>query len=539
MKLNENKLRQIIRESIKSVLNEYQGGSMGTEVQKEGEIGKLLNESTRDNLLLPYLNVLRERGDNCNLGQLKNFLMKKFVVEGNMHALSLGSNFYLSGVARYYFNGDLTENTKLNIFYPEITDKFKYDICQRLDEIIVYLRNAYIDTTGTQWEQPEDFGTLTISALFKKYGGKVDKLKNKNNPKSVVHKYANEPTNVGNDYTFDIMYSQDDCKKYNEVTSPGAWCITYAQQHYNAYTKRNKSHFVILSKNGYENTPRKVGNNFPKDEYGLSLLAVQQSDVDGRFICCTTRWNHGGYNGVPSIPNADYALSYDEIKKVTGLSDEKFQIIFNIWEENKKEHKGVDRSKLNAIKLEAARKFKYAQMLFRNGTSMQQLHDDGWILEAYPLSPKEQNDFSKINKSIFAISTSVDGGNEKYFTIMDRGEVKPNEILCNGITHGDSYNLNWYMRNEEFGNRYAVCDTKSGYMFYFYKLHNIINIDGEKYFKEIKQITNDGLFSLTNVSGGKSIIDINTGGALRFPNGETICERVEKIIRDWIIEPGF
>lgn len=119
---------------------------------------------------------------------------------------------------------------------------------------------------------------------------------------------------------------------------------------------------------------------------------------------------------------------------------------------------------------------------------------------------------------------------------MDRGEVKPNEILCNGITHGDSYNLNWYMRNEEFGNRYAVCDTKSGYMFYFYKLHNIINIDGEKYFKEIKQITNDGLFSLTNVSGGKSIIDINTGGALRFPNGETICERVEKIIRDWIIE---
>ena len=76
------------------------------------ESKQVINESSRDNLLLPYLELVQKIEPNITLGQLKNYLMKKFVTEGNIHALSLGSNFYLSGVARYYFNGDLTTNKK-------------------------------------------------------------------------------------------------------------------------------------------------------------------------------------------------------------------------------------------------------------------------------------------------------------------------------------------------------------------------------------------------------------------------------------------
>ena len=58
-------------------------------------------------MLLPYVMQLREKGINTNVSQLKQYLLKKFVNEGLMRNLSLGSNFYLAGVARYYFNGDL------------------------------------------------------------------------------------------------------------------------------------------------------------------------------------------------------------------------------------------------------------------------------------------------------------------------------------------------------------------------------------------------------------------------------------------------
>ena len=88
--------------------------------EKQESTGELLMEGSRDNLLLPYLEILQKRGQQVTLSELKNYLMRKFVTEGNIHALSLNSNFYLSGVARYYFNGDLTFNKRLNIFFTNL-----------------------------------------------------------------------------------------------------------------------------------------------------------------------------------------------------------------------------------------------------------------------------------------------------------------------------------------------------------------------------------------------------------------------------------
>ena len=125
-----------------------------------------LTESKRDDMLLPYVNILRGKGINTNVSQLKQFLLRKFVNEGLMRNLSLHSNFYLVGVARYYFNGDLTSNKVLNVFDETITDEFIPEICERLNACILVLRNAYVDSVGTEFEQPEDFGTLKLNALF-------------------------------------------------------------------------------------------------------------------------------------------------------------------------------------------------------------------------------------------------------------------------------------------------------------------------------------------------------------------------------------
>ena len=141
-----------------------------------GDIVKqVLFEGSRDKALSVFLPLFQKRGIEMSQSQLKQDLLRKFVSEAGMHNLSLGGNYYLCGVARYYFNGDLTSNTRPGLLYPNVKDKFDTEICKRLDVIIGILRNAYIDTVGTQWEQPEDFGTLSINALLRKYNKKVNK----------------------------------------------------------------------------------------------------------------------------------------------------------------------------------------------------------------------------------------------------------------------------------------------------------------------------------------------------------------------------
>ena len=135
----------------------------------------ILNESKRDDLLLPCLEILKSKGVNTTLGELKRFLLRKFVEEGDMRNLSLGSNFYLAGVARYYFNGDLTLNKDLSIFKPNPMepDNWNKEVCKKLNALILILRNSVVDSVGETFEQPEDFGTLTIARLLKKYNKKI------------------------------------------------------------------------------------------------------------------------------------------------------------------------------------------------------------------------------------------------------------------------------------------------------------------------------------------------------------------------------
>lgn len=496
------------------------------------ESKQVINESSRDNLLLPYLELVQKIEPNITLGQLKNYLMKKFVTEGNIHALSLGSNFYLSGVARYYFNGDLTTNKKLNIFYPNVTDEFIVDVCQRLDEIIIYLRNSYIDTTGTKWLQPEDFGTLSIAKLFRKYGGIIDKLKAKQDKykTNTEDKYNNVSNKIGNNYTYDIIYDYEDCRKYNSATSPGAWCITYGKQHYDGYTKRNKSHFVIFRKDGYETIERKIGKNFPLDEYGLSLLAVQQSNKTGEFICCTSRWNHGGYGNIPTIKNADDVLSFDELKKITGVNDSDFELIFNVWKEqnDKKSNKRLEKGKENLILTDIIRTFKYCQMMIQNGSNLKQLFDNNLIDDARLLSDNNEHntniDKVKISKNIIALRTTKDEVSK--WTICDRGILMPEQVLGDNFSSGnDDMRFRW--APEEFKDNIVVFNTKRrGSVLYSKKTHNIISINDNKYFTMTQNIGDSKYFLLFDERDACYILDSTTFKPLYTPNNENVFENV-------------
>ena len=504
----------------------------------------ILNESTRDNFLIPYVNMLKEKGIETNLGELKRYLLRKFVEEGDMRNLSLGSNFYLAGVARYYFNGDLTENQELGIFTNQ-PDQFKEEICKRLNALILILRNSYIDSVGTKFEQPEDFGTLSLEKLLKKYSKKIDKELGieVNKPKETP---IDTNESVGNGYTFDILYKYPDATKYYKATQPGAWCITYGKQHYDSYIKLLKIHYVIFRKNGWENVPREKGPDWtsqkPQDEYGSSLIAVLQSNNSWEPVYITSRWNHGYFED-NSQCEADHAFTTQEFMEKTGVSQADLERIFNIWKANKAKDKG-NGAKAKELAIErttVVRHLKYAQMRINGGenplTALGVSSPDDMILIVGNGKP---------SKSIVAYKFSIRGtGN--YAVMVDR-----NQIIYESAVSEDNFRDGDYVKTYSYTNtetsyyewiKDAIVIQKNPYsqkyMIYNIKKHKFLDIDGTKVFGHLMDTSTytgrktPNFYEIKQTENQMALIDCNTNEPLVLPNGHSWFEGYKSAVDDF------
>jgi len=477
----------------------------------------IINESKRDDLLLQYMELLNNNGINVTLGQVKSKLLNKFVVEGNIHNLSLRSNFYLAGVAKYYFAGVLTKNKDLSLMKKEswegqdIQDVWNVPVCKKLDALIEVLRNAYIDTIGKNMLEPEDFGELPINELLRKYSKEIKKIIGSTTKEK--ESGIDISNNVGDGYTFEIMYSYEDCQKYNIPTSPGAWCITYGQQHYNSYVRWLDIHYVIFRKNGWEKiarpadptqepgwTPQK-----PQDAYGNSLIALLQSNKSPEPVYITSRWNHGSGD---YRCEADHAYTKEEFQRITGTSDADLKRIYDIWKQTK-----TTKGKRNETKkeeLSTLRSLKYMQMRINAGENPEKLFDTTNYIYGS----------QKINKGLFACSASISdttlGTNRKtvYF-LFDNGSIQF-ETIANDTT--DFKLIGQQIIFIELG--------KDKHVIYSVLHHKVLKIDDVYYFKRVPQI---GKFLRTNnehclfeVKQGKldaALIDSETMEPLQLPNG--------------------
>jgi hypothetical protein len=408
----------------------------------------LLNEGARDRALEMFLPYFQKRGMNITISQLKQALLAKFVNEAGMHNLSLESNFYLVGVARYYFNGDLTTNKQLNILYPRVKDRFNPQVCQRLDALVEILRNAYVDSVGTKWEQPEDFGKLTIQQLLKKYNSKINKalgIDTKPEVPAEVPQISQDYT-AGKNYTYEILYSYEDAKKYNRATEPGAWCITYGKQHYDGYIRRLKIHYVVFKQNGYEGIPRKVGPGFtkrkPHDAYGNSLICVLQSNSSARPVYITSRWNHGSYHDGTSGTEADHAYTTEEFLQVIGCDSSVLDRAFEQWKTNMESSKvkAKDRTAMRADRLNAMRQLKYAQMMINGGA-------DPFSIQYLRLLPVDGYEGNKPNpKGLYWVEVSVND-EESFVTFMDRKKIMFDKFLVSSTAIGGGHYMSHYRYN--------------------------------------------------------------------------------------------
>lgn len=487
-----------------------------------------LTESKRDDFLLQYIPLLQKRGIETSVGQLKSYLLNKFGVEFGIHNLSKPSNYFFSGVARYYFEGLLTTNKRLNVLYPNVQDKPIQEICVRLDALVDILRNAYIDSVGTKFEQPEDFGTLPLDKLLKKYNKKINQylgLDVKEKP-SEEESQVDQSVDAGKNYTYEILYSYADAKKFNQWTTPGAWCITYGEQHYNAYVRRLKIHYVVFMCKGFENIPRKVGKGFtkkkPHDEYGNSLICVLQSNMSPEPIYITSRWNHG--YGDTQGTEADHAYTKEEFLKVIGCDESVLTRCFEQWQETVKKNKENGNTASSKTKKEAKevlRKFKYAQMMISNGAQLQDFCDEGYLLAGR---------FEKPMKSVLLVGMKSDESGDTYYTIFDRGQLKFDQYFVKG---------GGYRNKPDFKviNDVLVCLTNNDKtVFYNIKKRSVITADGVKTFTHVPYDLNERYlraqidykrYYMVAASGNQiAVIDTQKGDFLTSPQGNSIFESI-------------
>ena len=70
------------------------------------------------------------------------------------------------------------------------------------------------------------------------------------------------------------------------------WCIIISEEAYKEHTDNGENVFYFLVRSDMQNVPRLPGKEFPKDEYGLSLMAVCVTPKGG-ISSITSRWNYG------------------------------------------------------------------------------------------------------------------------------------------------------------------------------------------------------------------------------------------------------
>ena len=108
------------------------------------------------------------------------------------------------------------------------------------------------------------------------------------------------------DYTVIPIKTFEEAYEYHEAVS---WCIVISKEAFDEYTK-NGNKFYFLGNDQWWDVPCVPGKDFPYDNYGYSLIAIEVSP-EKEIVSVTSRWNE-------CYENSGNFLTETQLKELLG-----------------------------------------------------------------------------------------------------------------------------------------------------------------------------------------------------------------------------
>lgn len=172
--------------------------------------------------------------------------------------------------------------------------------------------------------------------IFCKYNDVLGKMQC-DNFETLMSKYYDQAkaydeqmkSNVGNklEESHYSIHKVDSFEEANEKFSKWSYhglplCFTTGRGQWENFTKNGSNTAYVCLKEGWKEIPEEEGENFPYDNYGLSMIWVFVDD-EGNLTNCCIRWNHHGENRMTEYQyggtGADDALTESSISNVLGV----------------------------------------------------------------------------------------------------------------------------------------------------------------------------------------------------------------------------
>ena len=177
-------------------------------------------------------------------------------------------------------------NSRINQckFLPGVTRMFM--VGQIADAKTIFGINATLEVIGTYHdnEYDGDLNGETAQGIIAKFRDELAERLAVKKKESASGDYGDGTS----DYEIVKVPSFEKAGEYAKYTS---WCVTQTSHAYNNYTHDGIGIFYFLLKHGFENVECVPGEGCPRDEYGMSMIAVSINE-DGSVNTTTCRWNH-------------------------------------------------------------------------------------------------------------------------------------------------------------------------------------------------------------------------------------------------------
>ena len=223
---------------------------------------------------------------------------------------------YLTYNFRHTFN--LMQNSDMKYLYPfakiayydlkfDLTDDFQAERTE-LKQIINLCKN----NTGLfeKYIQGKDLNFKQLHDIFKPI---LDEIKN--SEENIINN-----TEYKQNTNYEIIEVKsfnlaNEIGKHSGVENGGELCYTETQKTWDDYTKNGLNKVYCCLSNNWKNIKPEKSENYPKDEYGLSMIFVFVSP-EGELVNSNVRWNHGD----GSFGNVDNMFTKSELSELVGVN---------------------------------------------------------------------------------------------------------------------------------------------------------------------------------------------------------------------------